>query len=175
MKALEAGAKMVQDTTPAKQLGLYLDGFHNYKRQADLPAEKQHQMRVSHYCQMVNGDFIQCAVFDGNTKEAHLIGIEYIVSDKLFRSMPEDERRYWHPHDGEVDSGMLILPGVPEPAQKEFLAIARTTHGKTWHVWDTHAQALPFGDPSLMWAIDPKRINQATSQAMEGRKRNAAF
>ncbi|MNL79828.1 hypothetical protein D3C87_2065180 [compost metagenome] len=70
---------------------------------------------------------------------------------------------------------MLILPGVPEPAQKEFLAIARTTHGKTWHVWDTHAQALPFGEPSLMWAIDPQRINQSTRQMMEARKKQVAF
>lgn len=175
LKALEEGAKRLQDSTPAKQLGLYLDAFHNYKHEAELPAEEQHQMRVSHYCQMVNGEFIQCAVFDGNTKESHLIGIEYIVSDKLYRGLSKEEQGYWHPHDGEVDSGMLILPGVPEPAQKEFLAIARSTHGKTWHVWDPHTQALPLGDPTLMWAIDPRRINQATRQTMEDRKRKLDF
>lgn len=174
-KTLEAGARLLQDTTPVKQLEMYLDGYHNLKSQAGLPGEQQHQMRVSHYCQQVNEDFVQCAIFDGNTPNAHLIGIEHIVSDKVYKSLPESEKNYWHPHDGEVDSGMLIAPGIPGPAHKRLMDKVRTTHGKTWHVWDTHKDPLPFGEPQLMWAIAPKQINAETRRSMEARKKAIKF
>lgn len=174
-KTLETGARVLQDTTPVKQLEMYLDGYHNYKKQAGLPGEQQHQMRVAHYCQQVSEDFVQCAVYDGNTKGAHLIGIEHIVSDKVYQSLPAKEKAYWHPHDGEVDSGMLLAPGIPGPAHQSLMKKVRTTHGKTWHVWDTHADKLPFGEPQLMWAIAPKQINAETKRSMAERKKNLPF
>jgi len=170
-----AQTQSVQDLTPAKQLALYLDGYHNYKDQADLPPERQHQMRVTHYCQQLNGDVIQCVVYDGNTKGAHLIGIEHIISDKLYQGLPAREKAYWHPHDGEVDSGMLLAPGLSAPAHKALMDFARSTHGKTWHVWDTHKDALPYGEPQLMWAIRPDQINAETRKSMEERKKNPTF
>src|SRR5438477_12174707 len=94
-----------QDKTPVEQLQIYVDGFHNYKSDAKLPAEKQKQMRVTHYCQQLGDDLIQCAVYDGNMKGAHLIGVEHIISDKQFQNLPASERQYWHSHDGDVDSG----------------------------------------------------------------------
>lgn len=154
---------------------MYLDGYHNYQRQSKLPANQQHQMRVAHYCQMLNEDFTQCAVYDGNTRSAHLIGIEYIVSDRLFKQLPKSEQKYWHPHDGEVDTGMLLAPGIPAPAQKVLLAKIRSTHGKTWRVWDTMNQPLPFGNPQLMWAIKPSQINAATRKSMAMRRQNPRF
>jgi uncharacterized protein DUF1264 len=61
-------------------------------------------------------------LFDGNTKDANLIGIEYIVSERLFESLPADEQRFWHPHNCESLSGQLIAPGLPEAAEHAFLA-----------------------------------------------------
>lgn len=164
-----------QPPIPAEQLQIYVDGFHNYKRQLNLPAEQQHQMRVTHYCQSVNPDLIQCAVFDGNTKSARLIGLEHIVSHKIYEGLPAEEKRYWHPHDGEVDSGMLDLPGVPDKQKKEMLEMIRTTHGKTWHVWEPEKENLPLGQPHLMWAIDPAKMNSQTKEAMEKRKKDIIF
>ena len=37
-----------------------------------------------------------------HAKEANLIGIEYIVSERVFDSLPEAEKPYWHPHNYEV-------------------------------------------------------------------------
>ncbi len=164
-----------QERIPVEQLQIYVDGFHNYKRDINLSAEKQQQMRVTHYCQSVNPDLIQCVVYDGNTKDAHLIGVEHIISDKVYQSLFATEKKYWHPHDGEVDSGMLDLPGVPEEQKKGLLAMIRTTHGKTWHVWDAHKDKIPLGTPSLMWAVDPKKMNSETKRKMEERKKNVSF
>ena len=164
-----------QQKIPVEQLQIYVDGYHIEKKDIGLPANKQMQMRVTHYCQPVNDDLIQCPVFDGNTKSAHLIGIEYIVSDKVFQSLSATEKKYWHPHDGEIDSGMLDLPGMPRDKKSEMMKMLRSTHGKTWHVWDAKKDKLPLGTPTLMWAIAPNQMNADTKQSIEQRKKDLAF
>src|SRR3954468_19434148 len=85
-KALEAGANAMQDLTPIKQIGVYMVGFHPMK---DDPSD---QIEAHHYCSQVNEDFAQCVLFDGNTKQANLNGVEYIVSEKLYQTLPDAER-----------------------------------------------------------------------------------
>src|SRR3954464_11067451 len=68
---LEAGAALLQDMTPLKDFDIYVAGLHCAKHQPDM------QMEAHHFCRQVNQDFIQCVLFDGNTKEANLIGVEY--------------------------------------------------------------------------------------------------
>ena len=70
---------------------IYLVGFHPLK---DDPA---HQFEAHHFCRPVNEDFMQCTLYDGNTPDANLNGIEYIISEPLFERLPEHERQYWHP------------------------------------------------------------------------------
>lgn len=164
-----------QSRIPVEQLQIYVDGFHNRKMDANLPATRQMQMRVTHYCQPLNDDLIQCVVYDGNTKSAHLIGVEHIISDKAFQALPAAEKKYWHPHDGEIDSGMLDLPGMPDEQKKGLMQMIRTTHGKTWHVWDAQKDKVPMGTPTLMWAIDPGKMNAQTKRQMEERKKDATF
>lgn len=150
---LEAGANALQRTTPMNQFGIYLVGFHPMKDHPDV------QMEAHHYCNQVNEDFAQCVLFDGNTKTAQLNGIEYIISEKLFRTLPPEERHYWHPHNYEVLSGQLIAPGIPEAAEHSFMAEKLDSYGKTWHVWETENQgrpnlSLPFGPPHLAWSFN---------------------
>jgi hypothetical protein len=38
-----------------------------------------------------------------------MIGIEYVIAEKLFEGLPSDEKKYWHSHKHEVESGMLKL------------------------------------------------------------------
>ncbi len=56
-------------------------------------------------CRVVNDDLLQCLLFDGNTLAANLIGVEYIGSERLFGTLPEQEKPSWHPHNFEVLSG----------------------------------------------------------------------
>jgi hypothetical protein len=74
-----------------------------------------------------------------------------------------------------VDSGMLDLPGM-DPAQKEKLKQAiRSTHGKTWHVWQSHNDEIPLGEPKLMWAVPPDKANDKTKAAMKRREQDPTF
>ncbi len=151
---LGAGADLLQDVTPTKQFGIYVVGLHCGKE------EPSRQMEAHHYCTQLNEDFIQCALFDGNTKDANLIGVEYIISEKLFGTLPEEEKGYWHPHNYEILSGQLVAPGLPEVAEKELMRLLINSYGKTWHTWQTGrhtgepGDALPLGDPMLMWSFN---------------------
>jgi Protein of unknown function (DUF1264) len=153
-RTLEAGAAVLQDMTPLKDFDIYVAGMHCARHDAAM------QMEAHHYCRQVNQDFIQCVLFDGNTKDANLIGIEYIVSERLFLSLPDDEQRFWHPHNYEILSGQLIAPGLPEPAERAFLAQLMNSYGKTWHTWHTgrhngeRGDLLPLGEPALMWSFN---------------------
>ena len=108
-KTLEAGAAALQDTTPVDQHQMYVCGFHFYS------GDMTRQVEAHHYCNQVNEDFIQCVIHDGNGEDAKLIGIEYIISAKLFETLPEEERKFWHSHHYEIKSGQLIAPGCRTP------------------------------------------------------------
>ncbi len=152
-RTLEAGAKVLQRNSPLGPMDVYLVGFHPMKE------HPEHQMEAHHYCHQVNQDFAQCTLFDGNERNANLTGIEYIISEKLFETLPQDERKYWHPHNGEILSGQLVAPGIPAVAEKALMKDKMNSYGKTWHVWNTGAMGqagdkLPLGPPMLAWSFN---------------------
>jgi len=168
-RILEAGAKLLQSSSPLKPFDIYLVGFHPMK---DSPEE---QMEAHHYCHQVNEDFAQCALFDSNTEDANLNGIEYIISEKLFATLPEEEKKYWHPHNGEILSGQLVAPHIPGVAEKALMKEKMNSYGKTWHVWNTGYEGkvgdkLPLGEPMLAWSFN--RDGEAAPGLVEKRDKN---
>jgi hypothetical protein len=152
-KMLEAGSKLMQSTRPLEPIDIYLVGFHPMKH------DPMQQMEAHHYCKQVNQDFAQCVLFDGNTRDANLNGIEYIISERLFNTLPDAEKKYWHPHNYEILSGQLVAPGIPAPAEKSLMKDKLNSYGKTWHVWNTGTAGkggdkLPFGDAMLAWSFN---------------------
>jgi hypothetical protein len=144
-RALEAGAAGLQNIPPIEAINAYLDGFHFTNGRPRM------QMEAHHYCSILNEDLIQCVIFDGNVRDAKLMGVEYIVSAKLFATLPDDEKALWHSHVHEVKSGQLIAPGIPEVAEHELMEKLVGTYGKTIHTWHTDQQrALPIGIPQIM-------------------------
>lgn len=144
-QVLEAGAAALQDKTPVNRLEIYLNGFHFYN------GHLGGQMEAHHYCTKLNEDLTQCVIFDGNGRDAKIMGVEYIISEKLFKTLPADEKTLWHSHRHEVKSGTLIAPGLPLAAEHELMEQVVSTYGKTWHTWHTDQDlTLPFGNPALM-------------------------
>jgi hypothetical protein len=163
-RALEAGAAALQSRPPVEALDAYLDGFHFY---SGMP---QGQMEAHHYCAIVNEELIQCAIYDGNVKDAKLMGVEYIVSAGLFASLPAEEKALWHSHVHEVKSGQLIAPGIPQAAEHALMEKLVGTYGKTWHTWHTDRdKALPLGVPQLMMGFTAD--GQADAAMVEARDR----
>jgi hypothetical protein len=155
-KALEAGADLLQDKTPLKRMNVYLDGFHFYNGNTGA------QMEAHHYVSQLNEDLHQAIIFDGNGGDAKIMGIEYIISERLFKTLPEEEKKLWHSHQYEVKSGELIAPGIPDAAEHELMEKLVSTYGKTIHTWHTDQQrSLPIGSPMIMMGFTKEGQLQA--------------
>src|SRR5690554_1414166 len=160
-KILGVGADVLQDKSPLKKLNMYLDGFHFYS------GNMEGQMEAHHFVTQLNEDVHQAIIFDGNGDDAKIMGIEYIVSERLFEQLPDEEKKLWHSHHYEVKSGTLIAPGIPETAEHELMEKLVSTYGKTIHTWHTDQQrSLPLGSPMLMMGftkdgqINPELLSQ---------------
>ena len=158
-RTLEAGAALLQSRPPIDALNAYLDGFHFYNGHPDV------QMEAHHYCAILNEEVIQCVIYDGNRKDAKLMGVEYIISEAQFNTLPAPEKALWHSHVHEVKSGQLVAPGIPEVAEHALMEKLVHTYGKTWHTWHTDLdKRLPLGVPQLMMGFtadgqaDPRMV-----------------
>ena len=108
---------------------------------------------------------MQCVLYDANRQGARLVGIEYIVSARLFRSFPEEEKRLWHSHRFEVKSGQLVAPGLTEAAEKLLMRNLVLTYGKIWQTWQVDRNdQVPMGIPQLLMGftadgqVDPRLV-----------------
>jgi hypothetical protein len=144
-QVLETGAAVLQDKPPIEAINAYLNGFHFYN------GRMQVQMEAHHYCAVLNDEVIQCVIYDGNTRDAKIMGVEYIIDEKLFAGLSDTEKALWHSHVHEVKSGQLVAPGIPGVAEHELMEKLIHTYGKTWHTWHTDLDKdLPHGVPQLM-------------------------
>ena len=109
-------------------------------------------------------DVRQCLIYDSHLQNARLIGVEYMISGSLYRTLPPDERKLWHSHVLEVKSGMLIMPG-PRGVPTDVWEVAETKemedivglYGKTYHFWQVdRGDKLPLGEPKLMMSLTQK-------------------
>ena len=141
--------KEAEDKVLAPMTGLHAHfcGIHVAKKNPKF------QVIAQHYCGMRSEEMHQCLLFDSLEKNAKLLGVEYIISDRLYRALPEKEKMYWHPHTYEVLAGGLIAPEMTPEGELQFMRALINTWGKTWHTWPDPKTDLPVGEPLLMWAL----------------------
>ncbi len=164
-RTLEVGAKLLQGKAPLDAVSAYLNGFHFYNGDMDG------QMEAHHYVTRLNEDVMQALIYDGNGSDAKLMGVEYIISARLFATLPDDEKKLWHSHDYEVKSGSLVAPGPPQVAEKQLMEQVVSTYGKTWHTWHTDRdKELPYGIPALMMGFTADgQLDPALEKARDDR------
>lgn len=132
---------------PVDHINLYFCGFHIAKSNPGF------QLQTQHYCCAHGDGMHQCVLYDKRTPDAKLLGVEYIISDKMYRELPEEEKKYWHPHTYEVLGGGLIAPHMTLEKENAFMEALLPTWGKAWHVWPDPSTKVPMGDPLLMWSL----------------------
>lgn len=125
---------------------LAFEGLHLLK---DLP---EYSQVAYHYCKPLNDDVSQCVLYSGTGPDARLIGVEYLVSDRVYQAMPAEEKAYWHDHKYEVDAGLLKSLTQSGAEEKATLAKVRTLWGKVYHTWAS-GKIYPAGPPRLFWAV----------------------
>lgn len=137
---------------------LHFCGIHCAKKDPRI------QIITQHYCGMFGEGMHQCLLYDSVGKNARLLGVEYIISDEIYRKLPDVEKRYWHPHTYEVLGGGLIAPAMNRADEMAFMKGLLTTWGKSWHTWPDPTTPVPMGEPMLTWSLtgdgqgDPKVI-----------------
>ncbi|KAI9830482.1 MAG: hypothetical protein M1826_004719 [Phylliscum demangeonii] len=153
---LSTGASMMQTFGPIKSICAHLNALHVYA------SDPRRCVEANHYCSHVNEDVRQCIIYDSAEANARLIGVEYMVSPRVFASLHESEKRLWHSHVFEVKSGMLIMPAPTHPLTSALWETAETKemetivgwYGKTYHFWQVdRGDPLPLGPPELMVSI----------------------
>ncbi|CAG8429973.1 unnamed protein product [Penicillium salamii] len=169
-QVLETGASMIQDFTPIKQICAHLNAFHIYA------SDPTRCVEANHYCTHLTEDVRQCLIYDSPEKNARLLGVEYMVSPRIFSTLPEEERKLWHTHEFEVKSGMLIMPapaGVPNPvweaAETAEMQDIAPIYGKTYHFWQVdRGDPVPMGPPQLMGSFtSPESVKLAKPGGMD--------
>ncbi|KAI5064691.1 hypothetical protein GOP47_0019386 [Adiantum capillus-veneris] len=148
---VEKGAKLLQSLTPVKQFQQHVCTWAMYSH------DMNRKIETHHYAARLNEDLLQCAVFDSDQDDARLIGVEYIISDRLFLALPEEEQKLWHSHLYEIEQGLWVNPGVPEVMQKMELKKLAKTYGKFWCTWQVdRGDKIPMGPPALM--MSPQEV-----------------
>ncbi|TLS23053.1 uncharacterized protein PpBr36_06639 [Pyricularia pennisetigena] len=153
-RALLAGAAAMQDFAPVSNICAHLNAFHVYASDTNRFVE------ANHYCGHVNDEVRQCILYDKPGPGARIIGIEYMITPRLYETLDRAERRLWHSHVFEVKSGMLVMPQpagslVPAAAwdaleNKEMEQVVEL-YGKVYHLWQVdRGDELPLGEPQLM-------------------------
>jgi len=106
-------------------------------------------------------DIRQCLIYDTALPNARLIGVEYMISAAVYKTLDAEERRLWHSHVFEVKSGMLIMPGpnglptgIWEAAETKEMEQVVGLYGKTYHFWQVdRGDKLPLGPAQLMMSF----------------------
>jgi len=152
---LSTVSKPLQSFQPLSNICEAFCGLHLY------PNDTKRQVIAYHYCSMLDADRRQCLIYDSNSEHAKLIGVEYIISQKLFESLDENEKKYWHSHKYECESGLLVQVAkamvpeiVVETAEIPALQHLSNTYGKTIQLWPVDDQGncshVPHGPPQLL-------------------------
>ena len=150
---------------PVQAIHAHECGFHFYN------GDMKRALRVDHYCSHLKDGVFQCVIYDSNKSDARLIGVEYIIAEKLFNQLPAEEKKLWHSHRYEVSSGQLSAPDLAAGAEKELMQELVNTYGKTWHLWQVdRGDELPLGLPQLMMGFTAD--NQADPAMVSRRDRD---
>jgi len=80
------GAAPASVVGPLGQMHLYLCAFHIVKKDPGRVIE------AHHYCMPVGDEVHQCVIFDGNGKNARILGVEYISATNSTANCPTRRR-----------------------------------------------------------------------------------
>jgi len=121
-------------------------------------------LRVEHFCKPNDKIMMVCQLYDSNSANATLIGIEYIITQEQYDSLPDREKPYWHAHREELrpERADPMMPELsPEQAQAE-MAKMFPTWGKVIITW-IPSDDLPSFPPQVQLVDHPFMVNATVS------------
>lgn len=157
----EGIASMFQSFAPIRQFSTHICSIH--MKQGEL----QKQIPIHQYISHINEDVMQSVMMDSDRKDARMIGVEYIITEKLFKQLPEDEKKFWHSKGYAAKSGLIVAPRLPWTAEHKLINDMAPTYGKSFVFWDKQSDPLPMGPPSI--TVEPTRDGMVKSDLISWR------
>jgi len=103
-------------------------------------------------------------MYDGSDSTSRLIGVEYVIGEKTFATLDEEEKKMWHTHHQEIRGGNTLAPGIPEVAETQVMQELANTYGKAIHFWEAQ-DPLPYGPPKLIVTMCTDEVQRKFAEA----------
>lgn len=122
-------------------------------------------LRVQHYCKPNDKILLVCQLYDSNSPNGTLIGIEYIISADQYKSLPNREKPGWHYHKIEFATNRADarFPDLSVQKAGESLRKLSDTYGKVIITWNPKDK-LPAFPPQIEEVQHPFMVNQTIKQ-----------
>jgi hypothetical protein len=123
-------------------------------------------LRVEHFCKPSDKIMMVCQLYDSNSANATLIGIEYIITQQQYDSLPDREKPYWHAHREEFSPNRAdpMMPELtPEQTQAE-MAKMLPTWGKVIITW-MPGDDMPSFPPQVQLVDHPFMVNATVTSS----------
>ena len=95
-------------------------------------------LRVPHYCKPNDKIVLVCQLYDSDSKNATIIGIEYIITSGQYNSSPDREKPNWHLHKIEFvpTRANPMFPELPKTKAMALMGKLMDTYGKVIIAWN---------------------------------------
>ena len=123
-------------------------------------------LRIEHFCKPSDKIMMVCQLYDSNSANATLIGIEYIITQQQYDSLPNREKPYWHAHREELrpERADPMMPELtPEQTQAE-MAKMLPTWGKVIITW-MPGDDMPSFPPQVQLVDHPFMVNATVTSS----------
>jgi hypothetical protein len=105
---------------------------------------------VHFYCSSMSGGIMAtCLLFDGNSTNATLIGIEYIISSEQYTSLPEREKPNWTPVAQEEEEAEVRYPNLSPQQLRQLSEQFKDAYVKLIITWNPN-DSLPLYPPQVV-------------------------
>lgn len=141
-----------------EQIRLYVDGFH-------LKGPDGRPLEARQYLSQIGEGIWHGVLVDRHDAQGRIVGVEYLISEERYRSLPEEEKRLWHSHAHAVTSGQWVMPGAHPDVERTVMRDLVKTYGKAWLCWGEGD--VPTGEPLRL--DSPTRDGQVPPEILKAR------
>jgi hypothetical protein len=125
-------------------------------------------LRVWHFCKPNDKIMMVCQLYDSNSPNATLIGVEYMITTDAYKNLPDREKPNWHYHKEEFAPNRANpkLPQLSEQQQNDTLKKLAESYGKVIITWNPNDKA-PVFPPQVEQVQHPFMVNTTVTPERE--------
>jgi hypothetical protein len=125
-------------------------------------------LRVWHFCKPNDKIMMVCQLYDSNSPNATLIGVEYMITADAYRNIPDRDKPNWHYHKEEFAPNRADpkLPMLSEQQQNATMKTLAESYGKILITWNPNDKA-PIFPPQVIQVQHPFMVNATVSPETE--------